>query len=42
MSVSSRLLNGKHACGDTEPRREEIGGVSDYKWKDSPVEECDR
>ena len=41
MSVSSWLLNGKHACGDTESRREEICGVIYYKWKDSSVEECD-
>jgi len=35
-------LNEKHAYGGTESRREEIYGMIIYKWKDSPVEECDR
>ena len=25
-----------------EPRREEICGIISYKWKVSPVEECDK
>jgi len=32
----------KLTCGGTEPRREEIYGMIFYKWKNSPVEECDR
>jgi len=38
----SQPSNEKHACGGTEPRREKICGIIVYKWKASPVEECNR
>jgi len=42
ISSNSRRWNGKHAYGGTEPRREEICEIVVYKWKASPVEECDK
>ena len=42
VSGDSWPLNGKHARGGTESRREEIYRMIVYNWKDSPVEEYDR
>ena len=42
VSGNSWPLNGKHARGGTESRREEIYRMIVYNWKDSPVEEYDR
>ena len=42
VSGNSWPLNGKHAHGGTESRREEICRMIVYNWKDSPVEEYDR
>jgi len=42
VSGNSRPLNGRHAHGGTESRREEICRMIVYNWKNSPVEEYDR
>ena len=42
VSDNSQPLNGKHACGDTGSKTEDICGVIFQKWKDPLVEECDR
>ena len=35
------MIEGEHACEDTEPRREGMCGIIVYTWKVSPAVEWD-